>query len=74
MPNLIHQVNDTPLSIELIEPSQELCVTVTTFCNFKYEWLPTGLTYTPDLEQQVMEVVLHDVEENGIFLDYIDAS
>ncbi len=48
-------------TFELIEPSQELCVIITSIGNYKYKYLPMGYKCAPDKSQQVIEEVLHSV-------------
>lgn len=54
-------------TFKLQKPSQELCVIVTLFDKH----LPMGLICTPDFAQQVMEKVLCNIEDIGLYLDNI---
>ncbi|KAL7462294.1 hypothetical protein ACHAXS_002680, partial [Conticribra weissflogii] len=60
-------------TFKLDKPSQELFVIVTPFGKYKYKHLPMGLKCAHDLAQQVMEEVLHNVEDIGVYLDNISA-
>ncbi len=60
-------------TFEIDEPSQELCVIVWPFGKYKYKCLPMGFKCAPDFAQQVMEEVLHNVKDIGVYLDNICA-
>ncbi len=60
-------------TFELDEPSQELCVIVMPFRKYKYKCFPMGLKCAPDSSQQVMEEVLRNVKDTGVYLDNIGA-
>ncbi len=60
-------------TFELDESSQELCAIVMLFGKFKYKCLPMGLKCTPDFAQQVMEEVLHNIDNTGVYLNNIGA-
>ncbi|KAL7464302.1 hypothetical protein ACHAXS_004637 [Conticribra weissflogii] len=60
-------------TFELDEPSQDLCVLVTPFGKYKFRQLLMGLKCAPNFAQQVMEEVLHNVNDTGIYLDNIGA-
>ncbi len=60
-------------TFELDKPSQELCVTVTTFGKYKCKYLSMGLKCAPEFAQQVMEEVLHNVEDISVYLHDICA-
>ncbi|KAL7461460.1 hypothetical protein ACHAXS_001884 [Conticribra weissflogii] len=60
-------------TLELDKPSQELCVIVMPFGKYNYKYLPMGLKPAPDFTQQVMEEVLSNVEDTGVYLDNVGA-
>ncbi len=43
--------------------------TVMSFAKYKYKWLPMGCKCAPDFAQKVMEEVLQDVDDTGVYLD-----
>ncbi len=56
---------------ELDEPSQELWVIVMPFGKYIYKWLPMGLKCAPNFAQQVMDEVLHNINNTNVYLDNI---
>ncbi len=58
---------------ELDEPSKELCIIVSPFGKYEYECFHMGLKYTPNSAQQVMELVLRNIDDNGVYLNDICA-
>ena len=55
----------------LDEASQQLCVIVTPFGNYKYLRLPMGVKQSPDIAQEIMEDVLRDIPEAEVYIDNI---
>ena len=55
----------------LDEYSQNLCVIVTPFGNFKYLRLPMGIKQSPDYAQEIMEDTLRDIDEAEVYIDDI---
>ena len=55
----------------LDEASQQLCVIVTPFGNYKYLQLPMGVKQSPDIAQEIMEDVLRDIPEAEVYIDDI---
>ena len=55
----------------LDDESQNLCVTVTPYGNYKYLRLPMGVKQSPDIAQEIMEDVLRDVPEAEVYIDDI---
>ncbi|KAL7460787.1 hypothetical protein ACHAXS_001229 [Conticribra weissflogii] len=37
----------------------------------RYKLLPMGFKFDPDFAQQVMKEVLYDIDDTGVYLDYI---
>jgi hypothetical protein len=58
-------------TFKLDEESKDLCTIATLFGKFKYNWLPMGLTCSPDFDQEVMENIFHDVEDAEVYIDDI---
>ncbi|KAL7466863.1 hypothetical protein ACHAXS_007140 [Conticribra weissflogii] len=58
-------------TFELDEESQELCVIITPIGKYKYKHLPMGLKCAPDFVQQIMEQVLHGINNAFVYLDDI---
>ncbi|KAL7448283.1 hypothetical protein ACHAXS_000141 [Conticribra weissflogii] len=69
--NLISQCNIIPLNSKLNEESQELCVIITPFGKYKYKHLYMGLKCAFDLKQQIMEQVLHGLDDITLYIDDI---
>ncbi len=57
-------------TFELDKPSQGLCIIVTLF---GIKTTPMGLKYAPDFAQQVIEKVLCNVDNTGVYFGNIDA-
>ena len=56
----------------LDEDSQELCAIVTPFGKYKYLRLPMGVKQSPDIAQEMMERIFHDIlQEIEVYIDDI---
>ncbi|KAL7676066.1 hypothetical protein ACOME3_002322 [Neoechinorhynchus agilis] len=64
-------LSDAYLQVELDKESSKLCVFCTPFGLFRYRRLPFGLTNAPQLFQQIVDEMLRDVPNVGVYLDDI---
>ena len=58
-------------SFELDEESKDLCMIVTPFGKFEYNRLHLGLECSPNFAQEVMENILHDVDDCNCYIDNV---
>jgi len=56
-------------TFELDDESKQVCVIVTPFGNYRYNRLPMGVNQSPDIAQEIMETVLHDIPDCEVYLD-----
>ena len=54
----------------LDEQSQNYCVIVTPFGNYKYLHLPIGIKQSPDIAQEIMEDTLRDIDGVEVYIDH----
>ena len=55
----------------LDEQSQNYCVIVTPFGNYKYLRLPMGIKQSPDIAQKIMQDTLCDIDGIEAYIDNI---
>lgn len=58
-------------TFELDEESQDLCVIATPFGLYKYKRLPMGVKVSPDIAQDAIEKIFHDIDNEDVEA-YID--
>jgi hypothetical protein len=60
-------------TLELDEPSKNLCAICTLFGNYRYNRLPMGVNQSPDIAQEVMEDLFRSFDEIDVYLDDVGA-
>jgi hypothetical protein len=56
-------------TFELDDESKQVCVIVTPFGKYCYNRLPMGLKQSPNVAQEIMEDILHDIKECDCYID-----
>jgi hypothetical protein len=54
-------------TFELGEESQDICTIATPLGVYKYKRLPMGICQSPDIAQEVMELVIRDINEFEVY-------
>jgi len=55
--------------IELSPPSKEMCTIVLPWGKYEYQKLPMGLCNSPDIFQEKMSTLFHDLENVRAYID-----
>ena len=55
----------------LDDESKDLCTIATPFGLYKYNRLPMGICQSPDIAQEIMELVLHDIIDIELYINDI---
>jgi transposase InsO family protein len=56
-------------TFELDDESKDLCSICTPFGNYRYRKLVMGLSFSPDIAQEIMEDLFRDIEEVDCYID-----
>jgi len=58
-------------AFELDDDSKDMCTIITPFDKYRYNRLPMGVSQSPDIAQEIMELVLKNLPEIEIYIDDI---
>ena len=58
-------------TLNLDDKSKDLCTISTPFGLYKYNQLPMGIFQSPNIAQEIMELVLHDIIDIEVYIDDI---
>ena len=60
-------------TFKLDDKSKDLCIISTPFGQYHYNHLAMGLKVSPDITQEIMEDLLHNIKESDVYIDDVGA-
>jgi hypothetical protein len=58
-------------TFELEEESSNLCTIISPYSKFRYKCLPMGIKQSPNIAQEIMEDIFHDIKPIYVFINNI---